>query len=267
MALFQFSRQMGTRIFPPFFHAPCVCCSFVILIFFLNFLISVTKIKSKILYARAQAAILRSLGLNFLTRRYVAWTIASGQKESASKTNLPSSGQASVLTSCVRKSLEKAKYRWNNSTRKNVKNLLQQKSIEVSSITVWRYMTREKWKENTFIERTTKEFESPFEIRQERREVDSRRLGQFFIYTEVSVLNIFSSTLIQKRISYRARTNVMSGDVPPAFQVSEAKCEGDGVGWHDGWWAHKFTRATHRPNLHFWVLHQPNSCERSKKNR
>lgn len=112
-------------------------------------------------------------------------------------------------------------------------------------------MTREKWKENTFIERTTKEFESPFEIRQERREVDSRRLGQFFIYTEMSVLNIFSSTLIQKRISYRARTNVMSGDVPPAFQVSEAKCEGDGVGWHDGWWAHKFTRATHRPNLHF----------------
>jgi len=36
-------------------------------------------------------------------------------------------------------------------------------------------------KENTLVERKAKE--SPFEIRQEIREPDSGRLGQFFIYT------------------------------------------------------------------------------------
>jgi len=35
-------------------------------------------------------------------------------------------------------------------------------------------------------------------------------------------------------------------DVSPAFQV---KSEGDGVGWHDGTWAHKVTHSTHRPKL------------------
>jgi len=39
------------------------------------------------------------------------------------------------------KSIEKAKYKRNNSTRKIAKNF-QQKNIEVSNITVWRYMTR-----------------------------------------------------------------------------------------------------------------------------
>ena len=61
-------------------------------------------------------------------------------------------------------------------------------------------------KENTFIERTTKE--SPFGIRQEIREADSRRLGQV-VYLQMVVLNMFSNTLIQKTISYGARRNVM----------------------------------------------------------
>ena len=61
-------------------------------------------------------------------------------------------------------------------------------------------------KENTFVERKAKE--SPFEIRQEVREPDSRRLGEFFCL-QMSALNIFSITLIQKTISYGARRNVM----------------------------------------------------------
>ena len=57
-------------------------------------------------------------------------------------------------------------------------------------------------KENTFIERTTKE--SPFGIRQEIREADSRRLGQVF-YLQMVVLNMSQEC-----------------DVPPAFQVKQS---------------------------------------------
>ena len=49
------------------------------------------------------------------------------------------------MANAARKSIEKAKYKQNNSTRKIAKNL-QQKNIEVSSIMVWRYMTRKGWK-------------------------------------------------------------------------------------------------------------------------
>ena len=49
------------------------------------------------------------------------------------------------MTNAARKSINKAKYKRNNSTRKIAKNL-QQKNIGVSSITVWRYMTRKGWK-------------------------------------------------------------------------------------------------------------------------
>ena len=68
MPLFRFSRQIGTRVLPPFFRAPCVCCSVLAnLLLFSNIFVelsvfSVTKMKSNILYARAQAAILGSLG-------------------------------------------------------------------------------------------------------------------------------------------------------------------------------------------------------------
>ena len=89
-----------THFFPPFFSAP-----FVYVVPFQNLLLfsdcfpelsffSHTKMKSDIVYARAQASILRSSShpviqskksLNFLTRRYIGLT--SGRKESASKTN------------------------------------------------------------------------------------------------------------------------------------------------------------------------------------
>ena len=34
---------------------------------------------------------------------------------------------------------------------------------------------------------------------------------------------------------------------------SEAKCEGDGVRWYDGKWAHKVIHATQTPNPNFQV--------------
>ena len=68
-------------------------------------------------------------------------------------------------------------------------------------------------KQNTSIER--KANESPFEIRQEIREADSRGLGQFF-YSQISVLNIFSSPLIQNNDILWSSQEC---DAPPAFQV------------------------------------------------
>jgi len=51
----------------------------------------------------------------------------------------PRSRQPSVLTNnCARKSIMKAKYKQNNSTREIVKNLQE----KVLSITTWRYKTR-----------------------------------------------------------------------------------------------------------------------------
>lgn len=71
----------------------------------------------------------------------------------------PRSERPSVLTNTAPKSIEKAKYKQNNSTRKIAKNL-QQKNIEVSSITVeindQGRMEGIQAKENTFVERKAK---------------------------------------------------------------------------------------------------------------
>ena len=88
------------------------------------------------------------------------------------------------------------------------------------------------------------------------READSRRLEHFF-YLHMSVL--FSSSVIQKRYLMGLAGMWCSSSFP-----SEAKCDGDGVGWHDGSWAQKVSHATHRPNLLFWVLHQPNLWQRTE---
>jgi len=45
-------------------------------------------------------------------------------------------------------------------------------------------------------------------------------------------------------ISYGASRNVMFLQLS-----SEAKCEGECVGWHDRSWAHKVAHAIHRPTL------------------
>lgn len=207
---------------------------------------SVAKMKSDIVFSRAQAAILRSSGHSVkeiakFFNKTECWVSKWLKRECFE--DKPRSGRPSVWTNCARKSIEKAKYKRNNSTRKIAKSL-QQKNI-----TVWRYMTRKGWKafkrKKIPLLSEKQRPESPFEIRQEIREPDSRRLGQFF-YLQMSVLNIFFITLIQKTISYGARRNVMFLQLS-----SEAKCEGDGVGWHDRLWAHKVTHATHKPNLNF----------------
>ena len=150
------------------------------------------KMKSDIVYARAQAAIQRSSGHSVkeiakFFNKPVRWVNKWSKWECLE--DKPRRGRPSVLTNAAWKSVEKVKYKGNNSTRNIAKNL-QQKNIEVLSITVWRYMTRKEWvknfqaKENTFVEWKAKE--SLFEIRQETHEADSKTLGQLFIYRWVS---------------------------------------------------------------------------------
>ena len=80
------------------------------------------------------------------------------------------------LCSKINRESEVQKGQFNKQIAKN----LQQKNIKVSSITVWRYMTKRKRKKIPLLSEKAKE--SPFEIRQETRKADSRRLGQLFIY-------------------------------------------------------------------------------------
>ena len=143
---------MHTR-FPAIFSRP-LCMSFLspFLLFYDFFpelsAFSVTKMKSDIAYARAQAAILRSSGHSVkeiakFFNKTERWVNKWSKREFFE--DKPRSGRPPVLTNCARKSIEKAKFKRNNSTRKIAKSL-QQKNIEVSNITVWRYMTRKGWK-------------------------------------------------------------------------------------------------------------------------
>ena len=93
MPFFRFSRQLGTRAFSRLFSRPLcmlllsrICCYSPELSVF-----SVTKMKSDIVYARAQAAILRSSGHSVkeiaeFFNKTVRW-VNKWSKESASKTN------------------------------------------------------------------------------------------------------------------------------------------------------------------------------------
>ena len=69
-------------------------------------------------------------------------------------------------------------------------------------------------KENTFVERKAKE--SPFEIRQETREADSRRLGQF-LFTDECPKYLFQYPNPKNDIVWGSQ----ECDVPPAFQVKQ----------------------------------------------
>ena len=105
--------------------------------------------KSDIVYARAQAAILRSSGHSVkenaeFFNKTVRWVNKWSKRECFE--DKPRSGRPSVLTNATRKSIEKAKYKRNNSTRKIAKDL-QRKNIEVSSITArkgWKAFKRKK---------------------------------------------------------------------------------------------------------------------------
>ena len=255
MPFFRFSPQLCTRAFSRHFNCRA---PFVYVVPFLNLLLfcdcfpelavfSVKKIKSDIVFAWAQAAILRSSGhsvkeiANF--NKTVRWVIKWSKREYFE--DKPRSGRPSVLTNAARKSVEEAKHKRNNSTREIAKNR-RQKNIEVLSITVWRYMTRKRWK-------AFKRKKIPLYTQNWQQ-----KIGTIF-YLQMSVLNIFSSTLIQKTILFGLAGMWCSSSFP-----SEAKCEGDGVGWLDGSWANKVTHATHRLNLNFSVLRQPNPWERSE---
>ena len=139
--------------------------------------------KSDIVYARAQAAILRPSGHSVeeiakFFNKTVGWVNKWSERESFE--DKPRSERPSVLTSAARKSTEKAK---NNSTRKIAKNL-QQQNIEVSSISVWRYMTRKGWKacmrkKIPLLSEKQRKARLRFA---KKHEADSRVFGQLFIY-------------------------------------------------------------------------------------
>ena len=97
-------------------------------------------------------------------------------------------------------------------------------------------MTRKEWKafkrwKIPLLSAQQRKAKSPFEIRQ-IREAGNRRLGQFFVYTEMNVLYIFSSTLIQKTISHGARRNVMFLPLSKWSKVRRWWC---GVAWLVVW--------------------------------
>ena len=84
--------------------------------------------KANAVYARAQAAILRSSG-------HSVKDIAKLLTQRKSFEDKPRSGRLSVLTNRARNVIEKAKYKRKNSTRKIAKNL-QLQNINVSNSTV-----------------------------------------------------------------------------------------------------------------------------------
>ena len=104
--------------------------------------------KANAVYARAQAAILRSSGHSVkdiakLLKKTERWVNKWSKRKSFE--DKPRSGRQSVLTNRARNVIEKAKYKRNNSTRKIAKNI-QRQNINVSNSTVWRYMTNKGWK-------------------------------------------------------------------------------------------------------------------------
>ena len=145
---------------------------------------SVTKMKSDIVYARAQAAILRLSGHSVkeiakcfnktvrwvekrvFRRQTKKWTTVRFD-QCCSKINRESGVQTEQFNKedCQESSAEK----FRGSFEHNGVEIHDQERMESSQA-----------KENTFVERKARE--SPFEIRQETREADSRRLGQLFIY-------------------------------------------------------------------------------------
>ena len=104
--------------------------------------------KANAVYARAQAAILRSSGHSVkdiakLLKKTERWVNKWSKRKSFE--DKPRSGRPSVLTNRAGNLIEKAKYKRNNSTRK-ISKKLQRHSINVSNSTVWRYMTKKGWK-------------------------------------------------------------------------------------------------------------------------
>ena len=154
MPFFRFSRQLCTRPFSRhFFRALCVCRPLpevvVILWLFswtLCFLCHENEFRHCLCWSSSSHTTITGHSVKEIAKFFnqtVRWVNKWSKREWFE--NKPRSGRRSVLTNAARKSIEKAKYKRTNSTRKTANNI-QQKSIEVSSITVWRYMTRKGWK-------------------------------------------------------------------------------------------------------------------------
>lgn len=82
-------------------------------------------------------------------------------------------GRLSILNNYAQNSIQKQST--NGIIQHKIFINFKQKSVKVSSITVWRYMIRKRWKafkqkKNTFVERKVKE--SPVEIPEEKGEAD-----------------------------------------------------------------------------------------------
>lgn len=219
---------MCTRAFSRHFFAPFVyLVPFPNLLLFSDFfpelpVFSVTKMKSDIVYARAQAAILRSSGHSVkeiakFFNKTERWVNKWSKRECFE--DKPRSGRPSVLTNCARKSIEKAKYKRNNSTRKIAKNL-QQKNIEVSSITVWRYMTRKGWK-------AFKRKKIPL-LSEKQRKAHLRFAKKYAKLTAEDWDNLLFTDECPKYLFQYPNPNndIVWGsqecDVPPAFQVKQS---------------------------------------------
>ena len=129
----------------------------------------------------------------------------------------PRSGRLSVLTNAARKSIEKAKYKQNNST---IAKNLQQKNIEVSSITVWRYMTRKGWK-------AFKQKKIPL-LSEKQRKTRLRFAKKHAKLTAEDWDNfLFADECPKYLFQYPKPKNDMiwglqECDVPPAFQVQQS---------------------------------------------
>ena len=198
--------------------------------------------KSDIVYARAQAAILRSSGHS--VNKTVRWVNKWSKRECFE--DKPRSGRPSVLTNAARKSIEKAKYKRNNSTRKIAKNL-QQKNIEVSSITVWRYVTRKGWK-------AFKRKKIPL-LSEKQRKARSRFAKKHAKLTAEDWYNFLLTDECPKYLfqypnpKYDIVWGAQECDVPPALQVKQSAKV---MVWGDmtGRGLTKL-HVTNRPNLNF----------------
>ena len=145
------------------------------------------------------------------------------------------------MTNAARKSIEKAKYRRNNLTKKISKNL-QQKNIEVSSITMWRYVIRKGWK-------AFKRTKIPL-LREKQRKTCSRFAKKHAKSTAEDWDNfLFTDECPNYLFQYPNPKNdiVWGSQECPAFQVKRSKKV---MGW-GGMTGRGLTHATHRSNLNF----------------
>ena len=190
MPFFRFSRHMCMFVFPPFFLRP-LCFEFVVILwlFFLNFLhvFCVTKMTSDLVYARAQAAILRSSGHSVkenakLFNKTERWVNKWSKRECFD--DKPRSGRPSVLINCPRNSIEKANNMPSNLKEKDCQESSAEKyrSLEHNGVDTWPGKDGRLSSERKYFcwarSKGKPVWDSP-----KIREADSRRLEHFFLFT------------------------------------------------------------------------------------